>query len=320
MPRKRQTKKVRREPVLPNGDEGKDLTKEEQQAKLQVFLDDFDRKFEEKKQEFDDKISLTLKKIDTYCHIGIQQIPKTLRKMKLQDFIAAGGTFESALQYLTMEKENTVDENVVGSLNAIACGEKASKNQLYNDPTFQKVAGDCATSLQMFDLQEAPSTVKRTKLKTVPENNFPLFEKPLIENQLLTDAIDMSIQRTLRQRRPRNTKGSMQAPSTIKTRSSKRTASNARQQTPLTNWSSSQFLMTPAITPKFDPRLPITPFDRSPRQGERFMSLEGSPVVVRSQNKIDKIRERISTALMNEALAGTESIKILNEVLEVIKE
>ena len=44
MPRKRQVKKVRCVPEVPEGDEGKDLTKEEQQQKLQVFLADFDRK------------------------------------------------------------------------------------------------------------------------------------------------------------------------------------------------------------------------------------------------------------------------------------
>ena len=49
-----------------------------------------------------------MKHIDTYCQMGIQQMPKSLRKMKLVDFIAAGGTFESALEYLARNDEESL--------------------------------------------------------------------------------------------------------------------------------------------------------------------------------------------------------------------
>ncbi|GAB1598246.1 uncharacterized protein LOC115214719 [Argonauta hians] len=315
MPRKRQIKTVRCCPALPEGDEGKDLTEEQKQMKLQAFLDDFDRSVDERIKMWEDRVRRTLQKIDTSGRLGLQQIPKSLRKMKLRDFIANGGSIDEALQCVPAGKEN-VTGSQVDSLKSVKC-EEISKNLLH-DSTLQNISADCE-ALQMLDFQKPKSTVKKTKL-TARQDNFSLIDKPLLEDQVMLDEITKSVKRTLR--RTRNTKNTSSAikDSSIKTRSSRRIASNKNNlQTPSTAWPS-HYVMTPAITPKFDPRLPMTPFDRSPRHGERFMSFAGSPVVVRSQVKINKIKERISAALMSEAFEGTESLKILNEMLEVIEE
>ncbi|CAE1295733.1 CDCA8 [Acanthosepion pharaonis] len=314
MPRKRQVKKVRNVPEVPEGDEGKDLTREEQQQKLQVFLVDFDRKFEEKQQAVQRKIDLTMKRIDTYCQMGIQQIPKSLRKMKLIDFIAAGGTFESALEYLAKKDDDSYpNQKSVDSLRSIGQGKAPSDNQLYSDPFFQKIATDCASIIELEN--QIPKTSKKT-LQAQDKSSCPsTAKKPLVQFQEMTnDDIDGMVTQTLRATRHRNVVNSAMKPASTVRKGSRLRTGSRMMQTPIY-----RDFKTPAITPKFDPKLPMTPFDRSPRKGERLLSFAGSPVVIqtRRNRNLEKIQENISSVL-SEAV-DSQIINKLTEVLDLIK-
>ncbi|XP_050398261.1 borealin [Patella vulgata] len=98
MPRKRPTRvNNRAQPKCPEGDEGKSLTEDERMEKLRIFTKDFDMRFNEILEKMEKDKTNIMKTIESRLHCQIMQLPGYIRKMKLKDFIASGGTVKGVL-------------------------------------------------------------------------------------------------------------------------------------------------------------------------------------------------------------------------------
>ncbi|XP_071958046.1 borealin-like [Antedon mediterranea] len=109
--------------------------------------------------------------------------------------------------------------------------------------------GTAAVTAKKKTKQKKAKTSKK-KLKTSPQTE---------ENENMMPPPSQSLRRSTRKQ-----------PSTLMT---------PAQQTQRNRGSSNTGWNTPAVTPKFDPRLPVTPGARRARKGERLMSMTGSPVI-----------------------------------------
>lgn len=88
-----------------------------------------------------------------------------------------------------------------------------------------------------------------------------------------------TVDKNTRSAKTRKTKDNITVvPPSTGRRTSKRTQSKAQFATPAVR--EIPYSNTPMVTPKFDPRLPVTPaLLREPKVGESIMSLNGSPIV-----------------------------------------
>lgn len=313
MPRKRQVKKERTVPQVPIGDEGNGLTKEQQQQKLQTFLLDFDRQFESKVQDIKRKVDATMNYIDTFCQLSIQRIPKPLRKMTLGDFIAVGGTFKSALGSLAATNDtNPIPMQV---LKENKQNNSPLDNIYFENQAFDKISSDFASVLEE---QGCTTTAKKRPLAQENQLNSTM-KKRLVH---FNGNSDGSVAQTRTTRQNSFVNKSLKAPLSTAKKGTRMRAGMRALETPRGNQLYNRDFRTPAITPKFDPRLPMSSFDRSPKQGERLMSIDGSPVAVvqtRRLKTIKKAQDRISTALTQTGL-DNGTLDILNDVLAILKE
>eukprot|EP00040_Diaphanoeca_grandis_P006399 m.37292 g.37292 ORF g.37292 m.37292 type:complete len:287 (-) comp17622_c0_seq1:307-1167(-) len=73
---------------------------------------------------------------------------------------------------------------------------------------------------------------------------------------------------------------------------------------------------TEAATPAIDPRLLATPFLRMPKRGESFMSMNGSPIAVENNVKIDSRSSIITMTLGN---SGNKMVQLDETTLATVK-
>lgn len=250
MPRKRRTKLTKRtKPKLPDEDSAYTMSEEEEKAKLESFLKDFDIEVEKRVKAMRSQMKTMCSTIHQAFNLEILRLPSHVRDMKRSQFFG-----EKEADQIKEEFSNSVDQLLASSL-----------SQLKSAPPVEK-DGNGET------LQDGTSTQNRkgrTRKKTA------VAKKRTVKATTTT-----------RKKRITQDENNPPATATRSTRQSTRsTRASARKQqqfeTPANTASLSQLgYDTPFMTPKFDPRLPITPaMARLPKRGEHLMSKTGSPVI-----------------------------------------
>jgi len=200
--------------------------------------------------------------------LEILKLPMHIRKMKLSDYLAQGGEVnDNALT----EASDFVSEMTRSILNP-ASDLAASRGPL------TEVGNLPLKTPSGFKVkrEDKDATVKFTE----PEFLEATTASRSLRSRKRKDASPSITDKGTRSTKARKTKDSdvtMPPPSTGK-RTSKRLQSKAQFVTPAARTVPHSY--TPLVTPKFDPRLPLTPaLLREPKAGERIMSLSGSPIV-----------------------------------------
>ncbi|KAK3082688.1 hypothetical protein FSP39_002643 [Pinctada imbricata] len=225
MPRHRVKAVSSKKPLLPDGDEGKQLSREEKRAKLEIFLKDLDSRAEKFRQDFKTDYDKMCKLIEQAYTMEIARLPPAVREMKFVDFLACGGTVETAMEHLEKEKEKENNSSLT-----------------------------TATSLR------TQRTVSRTRV---------LSQKTMLTEAIPEEGSNMTVK------------------TNTKTTSALRTPWN-QFKTPMHRSIQQMGFETPLITPKFDPRLPVTPqVMRKQKDMEVVLSLGGSPL----QSRHEELRE-----------------------------
>ncbi|XP_077982445.1 borealin-like [Glandiceps talaboti] len=278
MPRKRKTKLTKRtKPKLPTGDDSTDLSENERREKLELFLQDFDLEVETRIESMRKEAEKMCSLISSSYKMEVFKLPKSMKNMTRSEFVAKGG-----------------------SISAVAL-EEASK-------TVDSMAGQLGSTLTKSTSNRVPlGNVGNIKSTEPPSMDIKIKEERLPSTDELSDTLSTQSSQTgtKRKRTKKTTVGkgrtsrktqntstvdeqdsmSMpppQAPTTVR-RSARKAALNHSFITPAVHTGRHNAITagwdTPAITPKFDPRLPVTPAVlREPKAGERIMSLAGSPL------------------------------------------
>ncbi|CAH1780016.1 unnamed protein product [Owenia fusiformis] len=244
MPRRRHTKALNNhdKPCTPTGDEGKNLSIEDRRQKLKLLLEDYDNEVKVRVKSMRSDAKTIAKRINHALRLELIKLPMHIRGMNRLEFFNSGGN-----------------------------GNTSSKTEEISDIVKDVDSAIASTS---------------AKIKTVHSNYETISEENEDQQQQATPAS----KRPLRKRAARKTKkgvleesqSSNIAPSAPTAKSSRRTKTAAAAQFKTPAFKGGPSLVgfdTPAVTPKFDPRLPQTPgLVREPKPGERIMSLTGSPL------------------------------------------
>ncbi|XP_074646400.1 borealin-like [Tubulanus polymorphus] len=114
MPRKvggRKAVSKRAKPTVPDGDEGKNLTRRQKEEKLKLFLQDFD-------QEVDSRIQKTQKEAQVLCELmkkiadfELAKLPPAVREMNIDDYLRAGSASKAILWLNTNKTDKNESDN-----------------------------------------------------------------------------------------------------------------------------------------------------------------------------------------------------------------
>lgn len=256
--------------MLPEGDIDTSMSIDERSAKLDVYLKDLNMQVEERIEKMRARGYNMICKVKGAFSLEILKLPMHIRKMKLSDYLAEGGEVNDAA---FAEASDFVSEMTKSILNP-ASDLAASRGPL----------------TEVGNLPLKTPTTTGFKVKKEDQCATVKFTEPEVSEQTTTvrslrsrkrkDASPNTVEKGTRSAKARKTKDSdatMPPPSTGK-RTSKRVQSKAQLVTPAARSVPQSY--TQMVTPKFDPRLPVTPaLLREPRAGERIMSLSGSPIV-----------------------------------------
>ncbi|XP_063440487.1 borealin-like [Mytilus trossulus] len=244
MPRKKAKASTRAKPVLPDGNEGDTLSEQEKQDKLDAFLEDLDSKVIEKKSKLEKLIHNVLNHIEACYTQEIKRLPLTIRHMKLSDFIALGGTVDAVLANPDIcEADDDFDP---AQMQRVSTVKKAcAKSRLNSIRMYDTISEEGSADTSMM-----ASTKKKTGVKKARKGK---------NSSILA-----------------NISNTMPPPVMPPPPSS---AYRNGYFTPVNRGLAAAGWDTPMITPKFDPRLPVTPTQmRDAKPGEQYMSLGGSPI------------------------------------------
>ncbi|XP_078380728.1 borealin-like isoform X2 [Oculina patagonica] len=265
MPRRKNTRKnqtSRKRPMLPEGDLDTSMSIDERKAKLDVYLKDLNMQVEERIEKMKARGYDMICKVKGAFSLEILKLPMSIRKTKLNDYLAQGG-----------------------EVNDTALTEASKVVSEMTRAIFQ-TAPDVAARGPLTELGNLPlKTPTGLKVKNGDQTTEPEFLEPTtacrsLRSRKRKDASPSATDKGTRSAKSRKTKdnGSMMAPPSTGKRTSKRVQSKAQFVTPAAR--AVAYSNTPMVTPKFDPRLPLTPaLLREPKAGERIMSLSGSPIV-----------------------------------------
>lgn len=262
--RKNQTSRMR--PVLPEGDLDSSMSIDERKAKLDIYLKDLNMQVQERVEKMKARGYDMICKVKGAFSLEILKLPMNIRKMKLCDYRAQGGE---------------VNETALNEASKLVTEMTRSVLQ----PTTKATTRDPFTELGNLPLK-TPSGIK-VKSEDQTGNvklNEPGFLEPTTAPRSLRprkrkDMSPSTVDKNTRSAKTRKTKDSITvAPPSTGKRTSKRIQPKAHFATPAVR--GIPYSNTPMVTPKFDPRLPVTPaLLREPKVGESIMSLNGSPIV-----------------------------------------
>lgn len=278
MPRKKAKAAGRAKPVLPAGDEGNGLSEQEKLEKLDAFLSDLDANVIEKKLKLEKLVKSVLNHVEACYTQEIKSLPSTIRQMKLCDFIALGGTLEAVLSNPDLcEADDDFDPI---QLQCFSTAKKAhTTSRLNSTRMHETISEEWTDENSIVKSTKKTSTVKKTKKG---------------KNSSILSNIS-------------NTMPPPMAPPS---------AFRNGYYTPVNRGLSAAGWETPLITPKFDPRLPVTPAQmRDARPGEVYMSLGGSPIrdPVATMQKVLRDKEK-------ELLEQFESPEKIRNVLNALSD
>ncbi|XP_033753708.1 borealin-like [Pecten maximus] len=235
MPRKRATRAqgAKSKPKVQIDSVGEELTDEEKNKKLDVYLQDLKIKVSEQNKILAKDLENMLSLIDKKFVWDLSRLPIAVRKMTLEDFISCGGTVDLA------EKSLDIQEDSMSS--SVLSAKKIGKLSHLQPHIFETISEEEGTTPSCTFTQ--PRTASRRGRQPM---NTPM------SHMMKTPAMGRSMAAT--------------------------------------GWE------TPLVTPKFDPRLPMTGnMKRAARPGEIIMSMGGSPIQNPTRGGKGNIRKRGKT-------------------------
>ncbi|XP_061196341.1 borealin-like [Saccostrea echinata] len=247
MPRRKVTRaaKTRKTSRVSDADEG-EITNREKREKLEMYLKDFDTMVEKKLQSFEQTRSSLFKQFRIFHEYEKQKLGKTNLEMTLEEYAGLADCKPES------EKENVEGDD--------AEGEKEEEELFPDLPA---------------SLRRHFSRAKATNLN---------IQDTIMEDDVFTEngnKIDKRPMPDPGHKRFASVKKFMPPPSPgVPFKSRFLGSAQKKYMTPVNRtladagWSN-----TPLVTPKFDPRVPLTPAEtRRAKPGEILMSLDGSPV------------------------------------------
>ncbi|CAB3982884.1 Hypothetical predicted protein [Paramuricea clavata] len=237
--------KTKREPVLKLPKElgafDTSLTAEEQESKLNNYIEDYQLQVEGKLDKMRKSIQ-TAKGLITHCYRGTMiELLKSVKEMTMEEFMSKGGTVDAAINA-------QVHETITGLATSALGVPTNSRLPLAN--VSNNIAGLSLDQTSM--MSQTSSNVQTAEKSTTRKRKIKAESKPP----------------------PTGTRSSrrLQAKSSI-TNNEVTPMPNMNTLSVL-NHSHGMF-----ITPKFDPRLPVPDKAlRDPKAGERVISMHGSPL------------------------------------------
>ncbi|XP_033117197.1 borealin-like [Anneissia japonica] len=274
-PRKRRTKlTTRAKPKLPHGEDD-EMDGNERRSKMELLLTDFDLEVKNRLEQMQKEARKMCSIINTLFYIEMCKMNKDILHMPRKEFLAKGGSINEVALQEASQYVDSLSQHITKPLQASISASKTRADEIDSDmlPPPTKKTG---------------KTKKVTKSKKKGKKSAPTEEAD--ENLMPCPA--QSLRRSSR-----------------KTSSAVTPAQQIRRKRNLPSncWN------TPAVTPKFDPRLPVTPGARKARKGERLMSMTGSPVIPAATDN------RLSKDLKENILAVNDHIQNLNIEDDVAK-
>ncbi|XP_070574994.1 borealin-like [Ptychodera flava] len=287
MPRKRKTKLTKRtKPKLPDGDDPHDMSENERKEKLELFLQDFDLEVESRIENMRKEAEKICAIISSTYRMEIFKLPKNMRNMKRSEFLAKGGSVDAVALEQVSQTVDSLASSLVSSLTK-PTNRKPLRDESNTTTTAKTTTEPDVAEAKVNESSSEPSIIEisiKEEVTTSPDK--PGSGKKRKRGKRTTVA----------KGRPKNSKSKdtssseeqnnslmpPPAPATVRRSARKPTLKNAfitpamhtgRHNALTSGWD------TPAVTPKFDPRLPVTPaVMRVPKAGERIMSMAGSPL------------------------------------------
>lgn len=248
--------------MLPEGDLDTSMSIDERKAKLDVYLKDLNMQVEERIEKMKARGYDMICKVKGAFSLEILKLPMHIRKMKLNDYLAQGGEVNDTS--LT-EASKLVSEMTRSILQPTS--DMAARGPLTD-------RGNLPLKTPAVKSEDQAATVKLTKLEVLEPTTASRSLRP----RKRKDASPENSTRSAKSRKTKDSGSIIVVPPSTGKRTSKRAQSKAQFVTPALR--AVTHSNTPMVTPKFDPRLPLTPaLLREPKAGERIMSLSGSPIV-----------------------------------------
>ncbi|XP_048732218.1 borealin-like [Ostrea edulis] len=244
MPRRKLTRatKTRKTSRVSDGNEV-EITNKAEREKLETYLRDFDARVERKLQLFEQKRSNLFKLFRSFHHTEKLELGKTVLDMTLAEYAE-----------LSDPKTEPEKENI-----------KADDAQVEEEDEF---------------LPDVPAHLRR-HFSRAKETNLNIQDTIMEDDVFTANGNKTNKKPDSGLRRLASVKSCMPPPSPGMPFKSRFLGSAQKKfQTPLNrNLADAVWSNTPLVTPKFDPRVPLTPAEtRQAKPGEILMSLHGSPV------------------------------------------
>lgn len=248
--------------MLPEGDLDTSMSIDERRAKLDVYLKDLNMQVKERTEKMRARGYDMICKVKGAFSLEILKLPMHIRKMKLNDYLAQGGELNDT----TLSEASKLVSEMTRSI------LQPASDMAVRGPLTDRANLPSKTPAVKSDDQAA--IVKLTK----PEVLEPTTASRSLRPRKRKDASPENSTRSAKSRKTKDTGSVIMVPPSTGKRTSKRAQSKAQLVTPASRAVTCN--NTPMVTPKFDPRLPVTPaLLREPKAGERIMSLSGSPIV-----------------------------------------
>lgn len=250
------------------------MSKAVRKSKLDALLRDFDVEVESRITRMEKDEKWACKSIQKAVTMLLIKMPQNIKKMTVAEFHANGGTFnKQALKDLSEEVES------------LAQGICNSTERKTNSEDKTEVSSEVSMSQSESEDREteaAPTTKTTTKKgkgrqkKTATVPAAPKTSRQRTAKSADPDSADENTNPVAPPTR-RSARAS--------TRSRRGTTTKNQFETPAANKGKAGLMQaglnlnTPMVTPKFDPRLPVTPAClREAKRGETIMSMSGSPI------------------------------------------
>ncbi|XP_031559776.1 borealin-like [Actinia tenebrosa] len=259
MPARRKRTKLqqarRKRPALPEGDLETSMNDEERRQKLEVYLQDFDVQVKSRIIKMRSQANSLNSMIKNAYKLEILKLPPNIRKMKVVDYLAQGG-----------------------KVNDTALQEASKIVTNMTDAVFQNAPRAPLEDVTNVDSLQTPARSTRKKKAKPAEVTEPASTGRALRSTRKRKNVAMSPSCKAKSKAQKVDDSAMPPPQST-TRTTRSNASKVNNQFVTPAATGRGKLQTLFVTPKFDPRLPVTPaLLREPKAGERIMSMSGSPL------------------------------------------
>ncbi|XP_038077256.1 borealin-like [Patiria miniata] len=298
MPKKRRTKVVASAAKTVSGDESGNSSNEERQQKIETYLKDFDMKVANVIAQARSEAKTMCNAINSAFTMELFKLPKSIREMTKADFMARGGSINNnALQHITEITDSLASSITTQTL------MPASKKRKVTPSSVESSASEAQSGVGEITSKTA-TTAKKKGAKGRKKTTTATTSKRSTRTQsVLTANQNMNMQDNAE-------------PQTVR-RSTRRKTTRNQFVTPATKTGKSGALSsgwdTPMVTPKFDPRLPVTPATcvmREAKRAETIISLSGSPIIMPPKRDLSKPEVVIPLADGTALTVGTSSPQV----------